>query len=120
MGTVRYNYYRDVFNSVPMPVAFGDLDCFDANIHAILARANGKFIRVASKSLRCVKLLRRILTTSNQFRGNYVYFYDFPGHHHNGRTHSPTGIPGHGPLSPLRNGLKQRDRDRDVFANIKK
>ncbi len=40
MGTVRYNYYRDVFNSVPMPFAFVDLDCFDANIHAILARAN--------------------------------------------------------------------------------
>lgn len=73
MGTVRYNYYRDVFNSVPMPFAFVDLDCFDANIHAILARANGKFIRLASKSLRCVELLRRILSASGQFQGIMSY-----------------------------------------------
>ena len=26
MGTVRYNYYCDVFKAVPMPFAFVDLD----------------------------------------------------------------------------------------------
>ncbi len=73
MEKVHYNYYRDVFKAVPMPCAFVDLDYLDANIHAILSRADGKPIRIASKSVRCVELLRRILTTSYQFRGIMSY-----------------------------------------------
>lgn len=73
MGTVRYNYYRDVFYSVPMPFAFVDLDRFDANLHAILTRAGSMPIRVASKSIRCINLLRRILSASGQFRGIMSY-----------------------------------------------
>ena len=55
-----YQYYKRVFQGVPMPFAFVDLDRFDANIRGVLARAGDKPIRVASKSIRCLTLLRRI------------------------------------------------------------
>lgn len=73
MENTRYRYYREVFNTTPMPFAFVDMDLFDANLRAILLRANGKSIRIASKSLRCVSLLRRILSSSSQFQGIMAY-----------------------------------------------
>jgi len=43
------------------PFAIIDLDAFDANAAALVARAAGKPLRVASKSVRCRDLLRRVL-----------------------------------------------------------
>jgi D-serine deaminase-like pyridoxal phosphate-dependent protein len=43
------------------PFAIVDLAAFDANAAALVARAGGKPIRVASKSVRCAALLRRVL-----------------------------------------------------------
>lgn len=43
------------------PLAIVDLDAFDANADALVARAGGKPIRVASKSVRCRHLLERVL-----------------------------------------------------------
>ena len=43
------------------PFAVIDLDAFDANADALAARAAGKPIRVASKSVRCRALLGRVL-----------------------------------------------------------
>jgi D-serine deaminase-like pyridoxal phosphate-dependent protein len=43
------------------PFAIIDLDAFDANASALVARAAGKPLRVASKSVRCRDLLRRVL-----------------------------------------------------------
>lgn len=43
------------------PFAIIDGDAFDANATALVARANGKPIRVASKSVRCRELLRDVL-----------------------------------------------------------
>lgn len=43
------------------PFAIVDLDAFDANAAALRRRANGKPIRVASKSVRCRALLDRAL-----------------------------------------------------------
>jgi D-serine deaminase-like pyridoxal phosphate-dependent protein len=45
------------------PFAAVDLDAFDANGKALTGRAAGKPLRVASKSVRCRDLLRRILAT---------------------------------------------------------
>src|SRR5690242_3576738 len=56
-----YAYYKQVFHGRPMPFAYLDLDLFDENIHQIAACAGGKRIRLASKSLRSVAALRRIL-----------------------------------------------------------
>jgi D-serine deaminase-like pyridoxal phosphate-dependent protein len=43
------------------PLAVVDLGAFDANAAALTARAGGKPIRVASKSVRCRELLTRVL-----------------------------------------------------------
>ena len=56
-----------------MPFAFVDLDLFDVNVKDVLARARGKSVRVASKSIRCAALLRRVLDASSQFQGVMAY-----------------------------------------------
>ncbi|MEV0210627.1 amino acid deaminase/aldolase [Streptomyces sp. NPDC050788] len=43
------------------PLAIVDLEAFDANAEDLLRRANGKPIRVVSKSVRCRALLDRVL-----------------------------------------------------------
>src|SRR5262249_21280864 len=50
----------------PLPAALVDLDAFDANVEAIVlpVRRAGKMLRVASKSVRSVPLLQRILERS--------------------------------------------------------
>jgi D-serine deaminase-like pyridoxal phosphate-dependent protein len=48
---------------IETPFAIVDLDAFDANARALVQRAGGKPLRVASKSVRCRELLRRVLAT---------------------------------------------------------
>lgn len=64
-----YDYYRRAFAGRPMPFAWLDLDLLDANIRAIVGGAGSKHVRVASKSVRSVAVLRRILAASPIFRG---------------------------------------------------
>ena len=47
--------------AVQPPLAVVDLDAFDANAADLVRRAAGRPIRVASKSVRCRSLLRRVL-----------------------------------------------------------
>ena len=54
------------------PVAVVDLDAFDANADDLLRRASGVPVRVASKSLRCRALLRRVLARDG-FEGVLAY-----------------------------------------------
>ncbi len=65
----NYAHYKQVFAGQRMPFAFVDLDLFDANIAAIVAHAGEKRIRVASKSVRSVALLRRILAADLRIQG---------------------------------------------------
>jgi D-serine deaminase-like pyridoxal phosphate-dependent protein len=53
--------YERIFAEVEAPFAFVDLDAMWANAEAMLGRAGGKPIRVASKSIRCRALLEAIL-----------------------------------------------------------
>ncbi|GAA4119550.1 amino acid deaminase/aldolase [Knoellia locipacati] len=46
---------------LPAPLVTVDLDAFDANADDLARRAAGRPIRVASKSVRCRSLLRRVL-----------------------------------------------------------
>jgi len=46
---------------LPAPFAAVDLTAFDANAEDLVRRASGRPIRVASKSVRCRTLLRRVL-----------------------------------------------------------
>ncbi|MGI2297233.1 amino acid deaminase/aldolase [Paenibacillus sp. GXUN7292] len=56
-----------------MPLAYVNLDLLDANIQSIAAAAQGKSIRIASKSIRCIPVLRRIMEADSIFRGVMCY-----------------------------------------------
>ena len=68
----RYESLRNTFTSQRLPLAFVDLDAFDANVEfaACLARKAGKTLRIGTKSLRCLRLMERVLDhSSSVFRG---------------------------------------------------
>ncbi|THF73737.1 amino acid deaminase/aldolase [Cohnella fermenti] len=69
MSVSEYGHYRRVFEGLPTPFAYLDLDLFDANARAIAEAAGNKSVRIASKSIRCVDALRRILASSSVFQG---------------------------------------------------
>ena len=52
-----------------MPLAYVDLELLQINAASLVARAGGKPIRLASKSIRCRGILRRILDFSPAFQG---------------------------------------------------
>jgi D-serine deaminase-like pyridoxal phosphate-dependent protein len=64
-----YPYYREILRGRPMPLAYLDLDLFEENIRQIASQSDGKRIRVASKSLRCVAAIRRVLEADACFQG---------------------------------------------------
>jgi D-serine deaminase-like pyridoxal phosphate-dependent protein len=68
-ATRDYSFYRRALLGRTLPCAFVDLDLLDQNMRAVVSRANGKRIRVASKSVRCVTLLRRILAADPAIQG---------------------------------------------------
>ena len=65
----RYQQYKIAFAKQPMPFAFVDMDLLDANITQVLTRSGDKKIRVASKSVRSVAILRYILASDTRFQG---------------------------------------------------
>lgn len=64
-----YTYYREIFRDRRAPFAYVDLDLLDQNIALTLRRAHSKSVRLATKSLRCLAMVRRILAKSAQFQG---------------------------------------------------
>ena len=68
-----YAYYKSVFGSHPMPFAFLDLDLLQQNIRQIVAQAQGKKVRLASKSLRSISVIRRIMAADPCFQGIMCY-----------------------------------------------
>ncbi|HXD10036.1 MAG TPA: amino acid deaminase/aldolase [Anaerolineales bacterium] len=71
--TRDYTYYKNIFAGCHMPFAFLDLDLLEQNIRQIVASAGGKRVRLASKSLRSVAVIRRILAADNCFQGLLCY-----------------------------------------------
>jgi D-serine deaminase-like pyridoxal phosphate-dependent protein len=61
--------FEAIFEEIEAPFAFVDLDAMWSNSGAMLARAAGKPIRVASKSVRCRALLERILARDERYAG---------------------------------------------------
>jgi D-serine deaminase-like pyridoxal phosphate-dependent protein len=61
--------FEQIFEEVEAPFAFVDLDAMWSNSAAMLERAGTKPVRVASKSLRCRDLLKRILRRDERFAG---------------------------------------------------
>ncbi len=64
-----YSDLKNTFAGQQMPFAFVDMDMLDANITAIVERAQGKLIRVASKSVRSRAVLEHILNAHPQIQG---------------------------------------------------
>src|SRR3954447_18970171 len=61
--------YEAAFEGRDAPFAFVDLDAMWSNAAEMLARAGGKPIRVATKSVRCRALQHAIAARSERFRG---------------------------------------------------
>src|SRR3954466_844270 len=61
--------YEAAFAGRDAPFAFVDLDAMWSNGDEMLARAGGKPIRVASKSVRCRPLLKAIAARDERYRG---------------------------------------------------
>lgn len=57
----QYLYYKNILEGERLPAALVDLDVLDKNIEDIVKRSKGKKIRIASKSVRCKTVLKRIL-----------------------------------------------------------
>jgi D-serine deaminase-like pyridoxal phosphate-dependent protein len=65
--------YEAIFAGIGAPFAFVDLDALAANARAMLEQGAGKPVRVASKSVRSIAVLRRILALDERFRGILAY-----------------------------------------------
>lgn len=64
---------RNVAKKISLPALLLDLDAFDDNCRQIADKANGKKIRIATKSIRSVGVLRRILESDSVFQGLMCY-----------------------------------------------
>ena len=68
-----YNYYKEIFKDTPMPYAFVDMELFNKNSEDIIKRAGNKKIRIASKSIRCLDLIKKILSSNSKYQGIMCY-----------------------------------------------
>lgn len=64
-----YEYFKEALQNVAKPCAFIHLQGLEKNIAVIAEQAAGKNIRIASKSVRSVPVLQKILSTSDVFQG---------------------------------------------------
>lgn len=64
-----YMYFRDILRDISKPCLFLHLNALEHNIQAIEQNAGKKKIRVATKSIRSVPVLRKILDYSEVFQG---------------------------------------------------
>lgn len=64
-----YERLRGALRDEPMPFGWLDLDAFDRNVAQTVERSGDKHLRPASKSVRCVAALRRVLAAGPSLRG---------------------------------------------------
>jgi D-serine deaminase-like pyridoxal phosphate-dependent protein len=76
VSSADYERYEAAFAGIDAPFAFVDLDAMWANADDLLRRANGKPIRVATKSLRCRALIESTLAWNRGFRGLMTFTLD--------------------------------------------
>jgi D-serine deaminase-like pyridoxal phosphate-dependent protein len=68
-----YGYFKRALAGRRLPAAFVDLDALDANLADLRERAGRLPIRLVTKSVRCVAILRRVLASGAPFRGLMCY-----------------------------------------------
>src|SRR5690625_2036843 len=71
-----YTYYKNALQETPKPCAFVDLALFQQNAMDIAASSNAKPIRIASKSIRSVDLLKKIFSYSPLYQGIMCFTAD--------------------------------------------
>ncbi len=69
----NFERYEKLFEDRGAPFAFVDMDALWSNSRQMLERAAGKPIRVASKSLRCAPIVRRILESDPRYQGQLTF-----------------------------------------------
>jgi D-serine deaminase-like pyridoxal phosphate-dependent protein len=62
-------FSTELLKEISLPALLLDLDAFDENCNMIATNSKGKTIRIATKSIRSVPLLKRILDSSPIFKG---------------------------------------------------
>jgi D-serine deaminase-like pyridoxal phosphate-dependent protein len=70
---LSYDELKQCLQGRSLPAAFVDLNALDHNIAEVVRRAKGRKIRIATKSIRCVEVLRRILGSHPSFIGLMAY-----------------------------------------------
>jgi D-serine deaminase-like pyridoxal phosphate-dependent protein len=73
MKTPTYQGYKSIFAGKLMPFAFVDMGILTENGATIAQRAQAKPVRIASKSIRIVSVLRHILQMNKAFQGVMCY-----------------------------------------------
>jgi D-serine deaminase-like pyridoxal phosphate-dependent protein len=75
-GTERWRRYRRAVEGEALPCAIVDLDAIDENARrlAVPVRAARKKLRVASKSIRCPALIRRVLDVTGDVAGGVMTY----------------------------------------------
>lgn len=68
-----YLRYRQAIEGLPLPLALLDLEALEQNARSMLVRAGELPIRLCSKSVRCVEVLRHVMRMSSRFRGLLCY-----------------------------------------------
>lgn len=68
-----YQRYRQIFAGQELPFAYVDLELLAKNAAAVVARARGKRVRIASQSIRSRAILAQLLTMQPQLRGVMCY-----------------------------------------------
>lgn len=73
MRMPTYENYKESFKGISMPFAFVDMDMLDQNITSILSATDYKKIRIATKSIRSIPIIKRILAADERFQGLMCY-----------------------------------------------
>ena len=79
----EYEKYKNMFKGYRYPLAFVDLDRFDENIAyvAALMEKTDKTVRIASKSIRCLDLIKRIFQKGKDtYRGVLAFTMEEAGY----------------------------------------
>lgn len=69
----KYSYYKNRLADFSFPFACLDMEMLRQNIQTNLARAGSKNIRIASKSIRCRRVMEIIFEYDDQFKGVMTY-----------------------------------------------
>ena len=77
MSKHTYGYYKELLVNEKLPCAVLDEDLLIKNVQDIIKRCNGTKIRIATKSIRCISVLKKIVSQNpNAFCGFMAFTLD--------------------------------------------